>query len=193
MAQLAEVIAARTYFADTSGFACEQQGTGIIFSVASFFALRAKNERIRSNCQYAICNGVQRMPEQQISIHTPSRGAGHHRRGRSDAGTAEADTAIWRVAHGQQLYALRVFRAEQAETCRREIAAMRAALAGGLPIPAIHAGRQLARSAGAAAELVRRRAAAARAATPTRTALEPRHAVWAHAGGDSRYHACAGP
>jgi aminoglycoside phosphotransferase (APT) family kinase protein len=49
-----------------------------------------------------------------------------------------ADTAIWRVAHGQQLYALRVFRAEQAETCRREIAAMRAARAGGLPVPAIH-------------------------------------------------------
>jgi len=49
-----------------------------------------------------------------------------------------ADTAIWRVAHGRQLYALRVFRAEQAETCRREIAAMRAALGGGLPIPTIH-------------------------------------------------------
>src|SRR4051812_9116724 len=49
-----------------------------------------------------------------------------------------ADTAIWRVAHGRQLYALRVFRAEQAETCRREIAAMRAAIAGGLPVPAIH-------------------------------------------------------
>jgi aminoglycoside phosphotransferase (APT) family kinase protein len=50
-----------------------------------------------------------------------------------------ADTAIWRVSHGQQLYALRVFRAEQAETYRREIAAMRAALDGGLPIPTIHA------------------------------------------------------
>jgi len=49
-----------------------------------------------------------------------------------------ADTAIWRVAHGRQLYALRVFRAEQAETYQREIAAMRAALAGGLPVPAIH-------------------------------------------------------
>jgi aminoglycoside phosphotransferase (APT) family kinase protein len=50
-----------------------------------------------------------------------------------------ADTAIWRVAYGQQLYALRVFRAEQAATCQREIAAMRAAHAGGLPVPAIHA------------------------------------------------------
>jgi aminoglycoside phosphotransferase (APT) family kinase protein len=50
-----------------------------------------------------------------------------------------ADTAIWRVAHGSQHYALRVFRAEQAETCQREIAAMRAALDGGLAVPAIHA------------------------------------------------------
>ncbi|MEO7913019.1 MAG: phosphotransferase, partial [Roseiflexaceae bacterium] len=50
-----------------------------------------------------------------------------------------SDTAIWRVAHGQQLYALRVFRAGQTTTYRREIAAMRAAHAGGLPIPAIHA------------------------------------------------------
>ena len=49
-----------------------------------------------------------------------------------------ADTAIWRIAHGRKLYALRVFRAEQAGTYRREIAAMRAALDGGLPIPAIH-------------------------------------------------------
>ncbi len=49
-----------------------------------------------------------------------------------------ADTAIWRVAHGRQLYALRVFRAGQAETYQREIAAMRAALAGDLPVPAIH-------------------------------------------------------
>ena len=50
-----------------------------------------------------------------------------------------SDTAIWRVAHGQQLYALRVFRAGQDATYKREIAAMRAAQAGGLPIPAIHA------------------------------------------------------
>ena len=50
-----------------------------------------------------------------------------------------SDTAIWRVAHGQQSYALRVFRTGQDVTYRREIAAMRAAHAGGLPIPAIHA------------------------------------------------------
>lgn len=50
-----------------------------------------------------------------------------------------ADTAIWRVAHGEQLYALRVFRAEQAATYRRELAAMRAAAVGELPVPAIYA------------------------------------------------------
>ncbi len=49
-----------------------------------------------------------------------------------------SDTAIWRVAHGQQLYALRVFRAGQKATYQREVAAMRAAHAGGLPIPTIH-------------------------------------------------------
>ena len=55
-----------------------------------------------------------------------------------------ADTAIWRVTHGRQLYALRVFRAEQAETYRREIAAMRAALAGGPARPSDLPSRQLA-------------------------------------------------
>jgi aminoglycoside phosphotransferase (APT) family kinase protein len=50
-----------------------------------------------------------------------------------------SDTAIWRVARGKQLYALRVFRAGQDTTYKREIAAMRAAQAGGLPIPTIHA------------------------------------------------------
>jgi aminoglycoside phosphotransferase (APT) family kinase protein len=50
-----------------------------------------------------------------------------------------ADTAIWRVVHREHVYALRLFRAEQAATCRREVAAMRAAQAAGLPIPAIHA------------------------------------------------------
>jgi aminoglycoside phosphotransferase (APT) family kinase protein len=50
-----------------------------------------------------------------------------------------AATSIWRVSRGGELYALRVFRAEQAASYRREIAAMRAAQAGGLPVPAIHA------------------------------------------------------
>jgi aminoglycoside phosphotransferase (APT) family kinase protein len=50
-----------------------------------------------------------------------------------------ADTAIWRVAHEGRKYALRVFRAEQAGTAQRELAAMRAALAGGLAVPTVHA------------------------------------------------------
>jgi aminoglycoside phosphotransferase (APT) family kinase protein len=61
-------------------------------------------------------------------------------------GTAKAtpisggsDTAIWQIVHDGQRYALRVFRAEQAATCQRELAVMRAAHDGGLPVPAIHA------------------------------------------------------
>ena len=49
------------------------------------------------------------------------------------------DTAIWRVEHGSTISALRVFRPEQAETCRREIAAMQAAHEAHVPVPAIHA------------------------------------------------------
>jgi aminoglycoside phosphotransferase (APT) family kinase protein len=50
-----------------------------------------------------------------------------------------ADTAIWRVVAGTATFALRVFRVEQAGTCRREIAAMGAAAAGGISVPAVHA------------------------------------------------------
>ena len=50
-----------------------------------------------------------------------------------------SDTAIWRVEHGGACYALRVFRVEQAETCRREVAALAAAVDGGIPAPLIHA------------------------------------------------------
>jgi aminoglycoside phosphotransferase (APT) family kinase protein len=50
-----------------------------------------------------------------------------------------ADTAIWRVVHGRQSYALRVFRPEQAAVSEREVIVMRAAQAGGLPVPAVHA------------------------------------------------------
>lgn len=49
-----------------------------------------------------------------------------------------ADTAIWRVVHGRRVDALRVFRAEQANVCRREVVVMRAARAANLPVPAIH-------------------------------------------------------
>ncbi|HZT40631.1 MAG TPA: phosphotransferase [Chthonomonadaceae bacterium] len=49
------------------------------------------------------------------------------------------DTAIWRVEREDGVYALRVFRAEQAETCRRELAAMQCAAAGGISVPIVHA------------------------------------------------------
>src|SRR5262245_5697124 len=49
------------------------------------------------------------------------------------------DTAIWQVEHVSMVSALRVFRAEQAEACRREIAAMQAAHQAHVPVPAIHA------------------------------------------------------
>jgi aminoglycoside phosphotransferase (APT) family kinase protein len=48
------------------------------------------------------------------------------------------DTSIWRVESDGAVYALRVFRAEQAEVCRREVIAMRTAADGGLPVPRIH-------------------------------------------------------
>lgn len=50
-----------------------------------------------------------------------------------------SDTAVWRVECGDATYALRVFPAEQAAACRREVLAMRVAAAGGVPVPAVHA------------------------------------------------------
>lgn len=47
------------------------------------------------------------------------------------------DTAIWRVRWQGQPYALRVFRPEQGPTCAREVSAMRAAAAGGIPVPEV--------------------------------------------------------
>src|SRR5579884_3260950 len=49
------------------------------------------------------------------------------------------DTALWRVERDGRAYALRVFRPEQAATCRLEVAAMAAAHAAGLPVPAVRA------------------------------------------------------
>src|SRR5438034_7247757 len=49
------------------------------------------------------------------------------------------DTAIWRVDCGGKAYALRVFRAGEDETCRREVEVMRAAAAGGIAVPTVHA------------------------------------------------------
>jgi aminoglycoside phosphotransferase (APT) family kinase protein len=50
-----------------------------------------------------------------------------------------ADTLIWRIKYGSQRYALRLFRADQAEMSRREVIAMNAAASFGLPIPEVHA------------------------------------------------------
>lgn len=50
-----------------------------------------------------------------------------------------AATAIWQVEHRSGTYALRVFRATQAEVCQREMVAMEAARRAGIPVPAIHA------------------------------------------------------
>ncbi len=49
------------------------------------------------------------------------------------------DTAIWRVEHGGMTHALRVFRAEQASVVQREVAALLAAAAAGLPVPTVDA------------------------------------------------------
>jgi len=49
------------------------------------------------------------------------------------------DTAVWRVDYPNRSCALRVFRPEQAAVCRREVAAMRAAAAGGVPVPVVEA------------------------------------------------------
>ena len=48
------------------------------------------------------------------------------------------DTALWRVERGGVAYALRVFRPEQAATCRREVAAM-GSVPPTVPVPIIHA------------------------------------------------------
>lgn len=50
-----------------------------------------------------------------------------------------ADTALWRVEHGGERSALRVFRPEQAATARKEVAVMRAAGERGLAVPAVRA------------------------------------------------------
>jgi aminoglycoside phosphotransferase (APT) family kinase protein len=80
-----------------------------------------------------------RMPEQSnLDPHAILAAIGFSGAAEATPVAGGADTAIWRVTHSNQLYALRVFRAEQAETYRREIAAMSAARARGLPVPAIH-------------------------------------------------------
>jgi len=48
------------------------------------------------------------------------------------------DTAIWRVDRAGGRYALRVFAPDEARKCAREVATMRAAEAGGIPVPTVH-------------------------------------------------------
>ncbi|MDQ3695928.1 MAG: phosphotransferase [Chloroflexota bacterium] len=50
-----------------------------------------------------------------------------------------ADTALWRVEAHHRVYALRVLRPDQAGQAQRELAAMTAASAGGVPAPGVHA------------------------------------------------------
>jgi aminoglycoside phosphotransferase (APT) family kinase protein len=49
------------------------------------------------------------------------------------------DTDVWRVERAEGVAAMRVFRPEQRDTARREVAAMRAAAKHGLPVPAVQA------------------------------------------------------
>lgn len=48
------------------------------------------------------------------------------------------DTAIWRVDYAGGRYALRVFAPGEERKCAREVATMRAAAVGGIPVPAVH-------------------------------------------------------
>ncbi len=62
--------------------------------------------------------------------------------GITGAGTAQpitggADTAMWRVMWHDQVYALRVFRPEQAAVCAREVRVMGAAAQAGIPVPEV--------------------------------------------------------
>lgn len=47
------------------------------------------------------------------------------------------DTAVWRVQHGNEVSALRVFRADQAEPARREQIALAASAEAGIPGPTV--------------------------------------------------------
>jgi aminoglycoside phosphotransferase (APT) family kinase protein len=50
-----------------------------------------------------------------------------------------SDTAIWRIEHAGEVYALRVFQEGQQDDCEREKLVMQAARSAGLPVPLVHA------------------------------------------------------
>ena len=51
--------------------------------------------------------------------------------------TGGADATIWRVGYGDEDYALRLLRADQAAMARREAMVMTAAAAAGIPVPRV--------------------------------------------------------
>jgi aminoglycoside phosphotransferase (APT) family kinase protein len=58
---------------------------------------------------------------------------------RVERATGGFDTTVWHLERGKRAYALRVFRADQAHVLRREVAALVAAAAGGVPVPRLDA------------------------------------------------------
>jgi len=58
---------------------------------------------------------------------------------RVERATGGSDTMVWRLERGGRQYALRVFRADQIATLRRELVAVEAALGGGVPVPRVYA------------------------------------------------------
>jgi aminoglycoside phosphotransferase (APT) family kinase protein len=58
---------------------------------------------------------------------------------RMQAATGGAATSVWRVDSGRRVYALRVFRADQASALQRELNALGAAEAAAIPVPRVHA------------------------------------------------------
>ena len=58
---------------------------------------------------------------------------------RAERATGGFDTTVWRLERGRQQYALRVFRADQRRVLDRELIALRAAAAAGLPVPRVYA------------------------------------------------------
>ncbi|MGI9147348.1 MAG: phosphotransferase family protein [Chloroflexota bacterium] len=59
--------------------------------------------------------------------------------GRVERATGGSDTTVWHLERSHRQYALRVFRPEQTGTLRRELVALGAASAGGVPVPRVFA------------------------------------------------------